>query len=1138
MILGRGKKDTTTREQATFLRTDQDGTQWVRLNGSSDETPVNGRTLASAKAGDIVEWSIDDGMLSITGNATTPAVGSSYVDGEVNVVVKQVDAIRTEVVETAELVADKASVGQLEAEYARIDSLQAATADIDTIRANSAKVQNLTAAQLEADHATIGTLDTTYMHANMSNADVAWIQNGTIKDGSIVSAMINDVSANKLTAGTINGSVINVTNLNADNITTGTINGQRIGEGSLSLSKLEDDVYTESEVDGKLATMQAEIDGAIETWTGTEVPTLNNTPASGWTTADERDRHVGDVYFVVNSQSQQNGYNYRFTKSGSTYSWQLIKDNDVTNALQRLTTAEGKITTFDSDISTLKTDTGTLKTKTQSLETSLGDKVDVTTFNSLEDTVDGHTQTLSQHTTAISNKADSSTVTAVTNRVSKNEQDISGLTTSVGQLQNTVATKADGSTVQTIANNLSTLEQDVDGFKTTVSETYATKVETKLTNEAEGNIISVNDAMVAPAIELRVNGASTQDGTPTPDAPVEIRSVENPVLHVSDGTTDTAVNLPVTLRSLPDGTKDTLTLTYLRPSTREGWAWYSGSVTRVVGNLTMDGTTVAALGRRLPTSPATASRGYIYLPDAADITAAIRSNFRSDTFHYDADAISTADKQADGMAALYQYSGRPAFLFCIEGELTVAEINAWLAENMPTLDYPLATPATETLPEIELPIFPSEHVTLWATADATPGLYVKYWTKFSEDIENRVSSAESSITQNAQNIALKVSESDVTGNYLIGKINLNSTTASIAAQRINLQGAVTISDLATDASTALTNAAKTATSYVTDIMGGGIMVHPSGDQTTGVQVTSDVDILRDGSSVINIGTDDAVRVGTSSGYHVGIDSDSLDMVDSSHTITTFVSDVTSVDEGTSAGSKTTTEIIVEPNPDYDRETSSSEVSRGAGYLRADSTSLTSKSDASVKTYENDVQLVASSNSVNQDTGFCFETAIMLVNSGTDGAFTVDSKIAMSADKLQLSSIGGNGGLGTGHTFYMSDVIKMLTTEEVSLTRGSGASSWGAGQLKRSGKTIVVTVQDFKLASALASGSNSGTIATIPTGYRPDAVQRVPAVLSVNGNYANVWAAIGTSGAIVLSNHSGLSIPTTAAISLNCCYIID
>ena len=52
---------------------------------------------------------------------------------------------------------------------------------------------------------------------------------------------------------------------------------------------------------------------------------------------------------------------------------------------------------------------------------------------------------------------------------------------------------------------------------------------------------------------------------------------------------------------------------------------------------------------------------------------------------------------------------------------------------------------------------------------------------------------ESEIKQNAHDITLKVSETDVTGNYVIGKINLNSTTATIAAEHINLQGAVSIS---------------------------------------------------------------------------------------------------------------------------------------------------------------------------------------------------------------------------------------------------------------------------------------------------------------------------------------------------------
>lgn len=236
---------------------------------------------------------------------------------------------------------------------------------------------------------------------------------------------ITVIDAGHITTGTIDASNITVTNLNADNITTGTINGQRIGVGSLSLDKLAEDVYTETEVDNIVDNLQTQIDGAIETWTGTNVPTLNNTPASTWTTDSIKDTHVGDVYFVVNDQSQQNGYNYRFTKTisngTSTYSWQLIKDNDVTNALQRLTTAEGKIgniETFDSTVSSYMTNTDneitsiksaatTLAGRVDTAEGTLVTKVDTSTFNTLSQTVEGNTQSissLSTETTAITNK--------------------------------------------------------------------------------------------------------------------------------------------------------------------------------------------------------------------------------------------------------------------------------------------------------------------------------------------------------------------------------------------------------------------------------------------------------------------------------------------------------------------------------------------------------------------------------------------------------------------------------------------------------------------------------------------------------------------------------------------------------------
>lgn len=441
----------------------------------------------------------------IADHATVDTLDATYATiSSLNAEKARIGAIEADYLQAADMTAEQARVGELLAGKASVSDLNAATGRIANLEAADVSITG----RLDATEAVIDDLDATYLHTDLLNADVAWIQNGTIKDGAIVNGMIQSVSANKLTAGTIDASNITVTNLNADNITTGTINGQRIGAGSLSLDKLEEDVYTETEVDDIIAGLQTQIDGAIETWTGTDIPTLQNSPAVNWTTNVLKDAHVGDVYFVVNSNSQQNGYNYRFTKSGNTYSWQLIKDSDITNALARLSTAEGKITTFDSDISTLKTDTGTLKTKTTSLETRMSDaesdildKVDITTFNEVSDTVDGHSQTITQMSQTLSNKADSSTVTAVTQRVSKTEQDISGITETLGELSDIVETKADGSTVTTISNRLNTVSNTVDGHTQTL--TNVTQTVTQANQKSDTALQTALD------VESRVSTAET-----------------------------------------------------------------------------------------------------------------------------------------------------------------------------------------------------------------------------------------------------------------------------------------------------------------------------------------------------------------------------------------------------------------------------------------------------------------------------------------------------------------------------------------------------------------------------------------------------------------------------------------------------
>ena len=60
-----------------------------------------------------------------------------------------------------------------------------------------------------------------------------------------------------------------------------------------------------------------------------------------------------------------------------------------------------------------------------------------------------------------------------------------------------------------------------------------------------------------------------------------------------------------------------------------------------------------------------------------------------------------------------------------------------------------------------------------------------------DNISSRLGDAESKIEQNAQEIALSVKDTDIDGNYIIGRINLSSTTASIEAEHIKLEGIVT-----------------------------------------------------------------------------------------------------------------------------------------------------------------------------------------------------------------------------------------------------------------------------------------------------------------------------------------------------------
>ena len=95
------------------------------------------------------------------------------------------------------------------------------------------------------------------------------------------------------------------------------------------LNKVENELNNFVIATGKnLKELQDQVDGNITTWFYSGVPTDSNEPAKYWTTDNEKNNHLGDLYY-----DKDTGYAYRYSLDNDVYSWIKITDNDVTQAL-------------------------------------------------------------------------------------------------------------------------------------------------------------------------------------------------------------------------------------------------------------------------------------------------------------------------------------------------------------------------------------------------------------------------------------------------------------------------------------------------------------------------------------------------------------------------------------------------------------------------------------------------------------------------------------------------------------------------------------------------------------------------------------------------------------------------------------
>lgn len=175
--------------------------------------------------------------------------------------------------------------------------------------------------------------------------------------------------------------------------------------------------------------LQDQVDGALETWSGSAEPTLSNEPAVNWTTDAIKNQHIGDVYYRTDAQGTS--YAYRFILSDGTYSWMLIRDTEVTQALADAKEALEAAQAAQGDVDDLSTFVnGSIYTKTS---------VD-SLFEAQESSLKSYMS--QQYVTAGTYNSD--------------KEGIQG-------------------SISAVSQNVSSLEQDLSGFKTQVSQTYATQ---------------------------------------------------------------------------------------------------------------------------------------------------------------------------------------------------------------------------------------------------------------------------------------------------------------------------------------------------------------------------------------------------------------------------------------------------------------------------------------------------------------------------------------------------------------------------------------------------------------------------------------------------------------------------------------
>lgn len=180
--------DKKTAEETTLYGTivEYNGSKYVRLDGSDMLTPYT--ATVAAKAGERVRVSVGKHSATVTGNVSSPAARTGDVE-ELGQKVDTFDAV----------VANKATIKDLEVERARVDDLVADNVVIkNQLTADSAEIKDLKADNVDIKgKLTARDAEIENLKANKIDAEVVSANYATIKNLEATQASVKELSANK-----------------------------------------------------------------------------------------------------------------------------------------------------------------------------------------------------------------------------------------------------------------------------------------------------------------------------------------------------------------------------------------------------------------------------------------------------------------------------------------------------------------------------------------------------------------------------------------------------------------------------------------------------------------------------------------------------------------------------------------------------------------------------------------------------------------------------------------------------------------------------------------------------------------------------------------------------------------------------